>query len=142
MQYHIPRTWPFWVCFEIQWSTLSAYLSLSYFYVSSKVLLIKPCGGLFFYELWDLGLFGPLFVLFITILSSIYFRPKKKDKIDLLRCILFSVISFQCFEITNLCRTKYTYIYTMTLFNPFALMKVREMSIYIFVEKSLDQVFP
>ena len=30
----------------------------------------------------------------------------------------------------------------MTLFNPFALMKVREMSIYIFAEKSLDQVFP
>ena len=33
-------------------------------------------------------------------------------------------------------------LYTMTLVNPFALMKVREMSIYIFVEKSLDQVFP
>ena len=30
----------------------------------------------------------------------------------------------------------------MTLFNPFALMIVREMSIYIFAEKSLDQVFP
>ena len=34
------------------------------------------------------------------------------------------------------------YLYTMTLFNPFALMKVREMSIYIFVEKKSRSSFP
>ena len=71
LQNHIPRTWPFCVCFEFQWSTLSAYLSLSYLYVSSKVLLIKPCGGLFKSEIWVCLELGP--VGYLEFMYFLYF---------------------------------------------------------------------
>ena len=82
-----------------------------------KVSIIKSCGGLFLWNrIWDLGQFGPVWQF---------------------RVYEFSLINFQCFDITTLCLPKCGY---QSLMKVWKLRGASSSNMPLLVEKGLTDL--